>query len=389
MKSIKNLFIPIGIVMTLFLSSSLTFASEGDTTQQDTSKMMTKLNNINSFMEKFIVYFPLPVVSVSQETGLLLGLTKFNDFKIGVSTKNDTLIQPSTVSGLVYVTEKNQFKVNIETDLMFKENTHNLTSRITFFSFPLLFYGVGNETKKEDAVTVLFENIEFVGGYKYKFRKKLYFGFNYQYLNSLKVEYTDSTETLPEYDVSQNAGLSSGIGLSITWEGRDNRLNAFKGSYINLTYDGFVKWLGSDFDYNHGLIDLRKYYTLVGPNKLIIAGQFVSEFATKGSTIQALPALGGPKGMRGFYYGRYRDFTAMSGQIELRFPIFWILGGVGFVSAGQVAPSYSKYSFDRMHYSYGGGLRLMISSKNRVNLRLDFGFSKDNSTFTLGFAETF
>jgi len=385
----KYLFTAIGISLFLIASPSFAQSSEVDTTQQDTSKMMMKLNNINAFMEKFIVYFPLPVVSVSQETGLLLGLTKFNDFKIGVSTKNDTLTQPSTVSGLVYVTEKNQFKVNIESDLMFKENTHNLTSRVTFFSFPLLFFGVGNDTQKDDAATVLYENIEFVGGYKYNFRKNLYFGFNYQYLNSLKVEYTDSTETLPDYDVTQNAGLSSGIGLSVTWEGRDNRLNAFKGSYINITYDGFVEWLGSDFEYNHGLIDLRKYYTLIGPNKLIIAGQFVNEFVTSGSTIQALPALGGPKGMRGFYYGRYRDFNSMSGQVEVRFPLFWILGGVGFVSAGQVAPSYSKYSFDRMHYSYVGGLRLMISSKNRVNLRLDFGFSKDNSTFTLGFAETF
>jgi outer membrane protein assembly factor BamA len=377
------------IVLLLFNTRSFAQDEPSDTTKQDSSGMMNKLNNFNSFMEKFIVYFPVPIFSVSQETGQLFGLTKFNDFKIGVTTKNDTLTQPSTVSGLVYFTQKRQFKVNIESDIMFKDNMHNASSRITFFSFPLLLFGVGNDTKKENAVTVLYENIEFEGGYKYKLRKKLYLGFNYKYLNSLKVEYSDSTENIPDFDIEQFKGLRSGIGFSATWEGRDNRLNAFKGFYINLNYDFFESWLGSDFEYDYLLVDLRKYYTLIGPNKLILAGQFVGEFANSGTPVQALSALGGPKGMRGFYFGRYRDLTNMSGTVEVRFPIFWIIGGVGFVSAGQVARSLKYYSFDRMHYSYGGGIRLMVSSKNRVNLRLDVGFSKDNSTFTLGFTETF
>ena len=105
--------------------------------------------------------------------------------------------------------------------------------------------------------------------------------------------------------------------------------------------------------------------------------------------LQGYVPIGGPKGMRGIYAGKYRDLTALSGHLELRFPIWWILGGVGFVSAGQVAPNFSKYSWDRNHYSYGFGLRLMISSANRVNLRMDFGFSEGTTAFILGFSEFF
>jgi len=345
-------------------------------------------------MEKAIVYIPVPIFSISKETGKLFGITKFNDFKIGLSGKNDsTITQPSTVSGLIYFTEKKQFKVNVEMDLMFKENKNNLKSRFTYFSFPLLFYGVGNNTIKESAKTVLYETIEFEGSWKHQVKPKHFVGIKYLYSNALTVKYFDSTEfdqgIPPSYDVTENAGLTSGSGLIYMYEGRDNRLNAFNGMYVNVEYSFYTDWLGADFEYDHLTIDIRKYFTLVDTNRLILATQFVSEFVSDGANIQGLATLGGPKGVRGVYYGRFRDYAAMQLNAELRFPLFWIIGGTVFGGMGQVAPSLGKFAFNKNHYTYGAGFRLMISSKNRVNLRLDFGFSEDENTFVLGFSEAF
>ena len=93
--------------------------------------------------------------------------------------------------------------------------------------------------------------------------------------------------------------------------------------------------------------------------------------------------------MRGIYEGRYRDFSSSSGQLELRFPIVWIIGGVVFGGIGETAEDFSKYSFDQMHWAAGGGLRLMVDSEHRINIRLDYGFSKDDHTIYFGFMEAF
>jgi len=386
------------IIICLLIGSYPLFAQdanrESNKAVQDTSKFMHSMYGVNSFMQKFMVYAPLPVISSATETGLLIGLVKFNDFKIGVTTKNDTITQPSTVSGLIYFTEKGQSKFNVETDLMLKENVHNISSRVTFFNFPLLVFGVGNDTHADTSATILFQNFEFEGGYKYMFKKKHYAGLKFQYYNSLKVEFVDSTENPNNYDVSHFQGVRSGLGFSYTFEGRDNRLNAYEGAYVNVVYDMYPGWLPTSFEFSRLLIDLRKYYTLIKPNKLILAGQFVSEFVTgqnltEGAPLQALAFLGGPSGMRGYYAGRFRDYNSMSAQVEVRFPIFWIIGGTIFGAGGQVMPKVSDFNFSRNHYAWGGGLRLMISEKNRVNMRLDVGFGEDITTFTLGFSEAF
>ena len=388
-------------IIALFVNMSGAFAqnlpdstsanSDSNATKERTFKQ--KADSFNVFMERVIQLFPVPIFSISKETGMLFGLTKFNDFNVGSKESTDSLAQPSTFTGLIYYTQKEQFKVNFETDIMFRENSKNVKGRITFLNFPLLFYGVGNETVKADAATVLYESFEFVGSYNHRIKPNFFGGITYKYLNDIKVEYTDTTEStplVPDYDVSQNKGLRSGLGFQFTYEGRDNRLNPFKGAYMNAEFDFFEDWLGSDFNYNRLIVDLRKYIPLIDSNKLILATQVIGEFVTDGANIQALPALGGPDwGARGVYFGRFRDKSSLTANMELRFPLFWILGGTAFGGVGQVGPNLAAFDWNGNHYTYGGGLRLMVSSKNRVNLRLDMGFSEDDSAFILSFSEAF
>ena len=382
------------VLYTLLFLFNFDSFSQTDSTINDESSFKAKADSFNAFMENAIIYIPVPIFSISKETGMLFGLTKFNDFRIGVSPngKDTVITQPSTVSGLIYLTEKHQFKINVQSDLMMKQNKHNIKSRITYFSFPLLYYGIGNDTEKKNASTVLFENVEFAGSYRYQLKNNFFAGLSYKYSNAINVQYRDSsenTEIINNYDVTQNEGVTSGFGFIFTHEGRDNRLNAYKGDYVNIELNHYRNWTGSNFEYDRLLIDVRKYFTLVDSNRLILATQFVGEFIGNGANIQNIPALGGPKGLRGIYYGRFRDNKSLALKAELRFPLFWIIGGTAFGGMAQVAPSMGQLAFDRNHYTYGGGLRLMISSKNRVNLRLDFGRSKDDNTFVLGFSEAF
>jgi hypothetical protein len=47
-------------------------------------------------------------------------------------------------------------------------------------------------------------------------------------------------------------------------------------------------------------------------------------------------------------------------------------------------------SLDGLWYAGGLGLRIMVDSANRANLRIDFGFGlEDSKTIVIGFTEAF
>ena len=57
-------------------------------------------------------------------------------------------------------------------------------------------------------------------------------------------------------------GLSNGIGMEIRWDGRNNLYSPTKGYYARVSGLAFDKFMGSDFQWNHMLFDLRKYFNV-------------------------------------------------------------------------------------------------------------------------------
>jgi hypothetical protein len=45
-----------------------------------------------------------------------------------------------------------------------------------------------------------------------------------------------------------------------------------------------------------------------------------------------------------------------------------------------VAPDLSSYRLDSFHLSYGFGLRYLFNSEEHVNIRIDFGFGRNDAT---------
>jgi outer membrane protein assembly factor BamA len=100
-----------------------------------------------------------------------------------------------------------------------------------------------------------------------------------------------------------------------------------------------------------------------------------------------MAALGGSTSMRGYYDGRYRDRSQVVFQAEYRFPLIGRLGGAAFLSYGDVSPRLSQFDLLRFKYSYGTGLRFRVNPRERLNLRIDYGWGKGKSQglyFTLG-----
>jgi len=314
-----------------------------DTTQNklEESDTLSKLDNINKKMEFVLKYFPLPVVSYSSTTEWLFGLTKINTFRMARNQK-DTTIQPSSITALAYITQKEQYKFVITSNLMFGKNKYESFTQFLIINFPILYFGIGNNTNADIKCVLDSRNIGFTQKFKYKFHEKWYVGAQY------KFDYYTKIDTIGECDLCKedvtnlpdNEGVQSGFGLSISRENRDNRFNAQRGSYVNFEFLTFVNWLGSSFSYRSFTLDLRKYITPV--KWLTIAGQFYSEAKFGEIPVQSLALMGGPNRMRGIYYGRFRDKTIIEAQLELRFPIVWLIGGTVFTGLGEVAPNLNS-----------------------------------------------
>jgi hypothetical protein len=93
--------------------------------------------------------------------------------------------------------------------------------------------------------------------------------------------------------------------------------------------------------------------------------------------------------MRGYYWGRFRDENYFAVQGEYRFPLFWRFEGAIFGAIGQVAPDIDEFSFDNLKAAAGGGLRLVWSKKQHINVRFDVGVSEDDTKFYVSGMEAF
>ena len=352
----------------------------------DSTNTMQKLDNFNATMEKVVKYSPLPVVSYSPVTDWLFGLTKINSFRIA-DDQNDTTVQPSQITALAYLTLNQQYKFALNVSLMFGKNKYKSTTAVVMFNFPEYYYGVGNDTKEDDACLIQYKNISFSQAFSYRVTKRWYVGMKYIYANYTEVDTTSGEHCFDYGNISENEGVQSGIGVRVARETRDNRFNAQTGSFFFFEYMNVGKWIGSDFNYNILLINYRKYVT---PLKwLTIAGE-VSAIGHFGDVpVQSLALMGGDKSMRGIYKGRFRDETMIDGQVELRFPIFWIFGGVVFTGLGEVGPTFKSYTWNGIKWTYGGGLRINVHKETRTNIRFDVGFFQGKPLYFFTFAEAF
>lgn len=352
-------------------------------------KVKNKLDDVNNFMQWYLKYFPFPYASYSNETSWLFGLSKYNAFRLKSHGKIDSMTQASSVTCFLYATFNRQYKIVLESNFMFYKNNYNWKTTLAYVDYPLEFFGVGNETKLENQKTLITTDWQMSMYFLFRTWKKWYLGPLFDIYNYQKVKLAEDEVPLPNYNTNADhvLGTQSGLGLKIIMEGRDNRLNAKKGYYVETSYQLFREFIGSQYNYDAFYADFRYYVPL--HKKVTLASQVHTESKVGEVPIQSIALLGGDYFMRGTYRGRYRDNVLLDAQMELRFPIYWIIGGVVFGSTGQVAPAYDQLYLDGYHFNYGAGLRLTMDSEHDVNLRFDIGRSSDQTIFIVNVSEAF
>ena len=102
--------------------------------------------------------------------------------------------------------------------------------------------------------------------------------------------------------------------------------------------------------------------------------------------MQTLLSVGGTQTLRGSPQDRYLDKASIVGNMELRFPLFWRLGGVLGLDAGKVWHSLQEIDLNRWAWNPVVGLRLYMDT---FVVRADLGFGCETTGFYLNFGQLF
>ncbi|MGF1699143.1 BamA/TamA family outer membrane protein [Photobacterium makurazakiensis] len=192
------------------------------------------------------------------------------------------------------------------------------------------------------------------------------------------------------YHQFEDKPFTLGLGGSLTYDSRDVAVNAWQGQYAKAQYLIFNSAFGSQADFQLLNLEHRYYYSLNPGQVVATLVNFQHSFGD--TPYYAIPTLGGPTSLRGYYKGQYRDNAVAEFTTEYRHTFRRSSGALSkhgmtlWSGIGSIAEEASALGQDSL-FSYGIGYRYEVQP--RMNVRLDLGFSEHGAAFYFNFTEAF
>ncbi len=193
------------------------------------------------------------------------------------------------------------------------------------------------------------------------------------------------------------------LAAALVYNSRDEIVRPTTGWKVIFKYLNADKALfNDDADFSKLILDVSYLVPLVWRRQVIaLHGNTEVMFGDdRDIPFFELSSLGGDDTMRGYFPYRFLGKGRMLFNAEYRLKLvdfnfihLWdvTIDGVGFGDAGRVFSSgeeFRKHFYDQLRYSYGGGLRIALSSG--LVARIDVGFSPEETGLVyLSFGHTF
>lgn len=315
---------------------------------------------------KWIAY---PTIGYAPETSWELGVSSV----LVYYAKRDTSNRLSEASGFGFVTLEGQFGAKIEHALYSNENKWLSIGLIKMQSYPLSFYGIGTSISQEP-LGIANANFLIV-------RERLlnqvkgdwYLGLELDYQGLSNVNFDWAGRPYSGEILGKDGYTNLGLGGGLIYDSRHNVLNVRNGALFEIGYLIYRPTWGSTNRINTLFLDNRYFWKTSKKNVFAIQG--VGQFSDGAVPFNQLSMIGGEMMMRGYYLGKYRDRNMFAVQAEHRWLPFKFskrFGGAIFASVGSVAPNLN---FDKLLWSAGAGLRVLLFPKRDVFSRLDLALN--------------
>ncbi len=327
-------------------------------------------------------FFGVPIIFLTPETSLGFGGGAIYAFRFPGEPAES---RPSQFQlGGAYTLER-QLLSYLPFQLFFEEEKWNLYGELGYYQYTYFYYGNDLENYDGELYDVKFPRLRFNA--LYLADKQLYVGLRY-WMDNFSISNVEEGGLLDSLAITgRNGGLVSSLGPVASFDQRDNIFYPTKGWFVEAAVLFNGEKAGSPFRYTKLTIDARKY--LQNNWGHVLALNLYSEANFGDPPFNQLALIGGNKRMRGYYEGRFRGKHGLIAQAEYRFPLIWRIGGALFGAYGGVAGQYSRFSLDDFRYTLGAGLRVLLLKKERVHIRVDYGFGKNTSGLYITIGEAF
>jgi hypothetical protein len=375
---LQPLRFPVAALLCGALVAGQAFGAAAETTAPATVPAATATAPVDQPAEKKdekkdkLLLPAVPVIAYSRETSALFGVMMVRALRwkdAAPETRPNTL----ALSGF-YSLEK-QWALGLATSTYLHGEDYLVKAQIYRHRTPARFWGVGTEDgqhgERED-FTATGTGVTF--GTTKKVYRALRVGAGVWY-GSAKIPIKEAGGLLERAAVTgSDGGTDIGVELQAEWDDRDNIYAPTAGTFVQFWAGLHRDYLGSDFDYEDYMLDVRKFISL-GKGQ-VLALQAKGRIMGGDPPFYRLSSIGGISVMRGLFDGRFRDKSMGAVQAEYRFPLWKSLGGAVFGGAGEVADIPADFTIRNIQFTGGLGLRLTLDPKERINLRLDVGFSR-------------
>ena len=171
--------------------------------------------------------------------------------------------------------------------------------------------------------------------------------------------------------------VTSGAGLTIEYDSRDNFYSPADGLKYELNYLWFDDVIGSDVDYTLTELTALNYFK--------ITDHWRTAFRVEANYVdseQVLPPYATPYiSMRGIPAARYQGQSVALSELEVayRINLRWELSA--FAGIGKASDSFSDFSESDSRVSKGAGFRYLIARRYDFNMGIDIAKGPEDTVF--------
>ncbi|MHC0518947.1 BamA/TamA family outer membrane protein [Vibrio harveyi] len=368
------------LALTALLSSSSAFAM-----QQDESSLMddilTKLGSSETVDEsKLIDWGILPGPFVNPEQGFGIGVAAVGLYTPYDWQKGDPY---STVTVTSYGSTSGSYGLGLNNRTYLKNDKVRLLGEAWISHTPGYYWGIGSQAAENENNKVQYEGqrLQLSPKIAVEVAPNTYAKLGWQWQSFSKIDGVDG-DILPS-EVAD--ATSSGVLVGMEYDTRDFEPNPMRGQFLDIEWIANRDSLGSDEDYDNLVANYRVYQQW--SDTTIIAMEVYSQSIFGDAPWFDYAQLGDDQRMRGYYQGQYRDKHQLSTQVEIRHTIAGRHGVVGWLGAGNIAPTYHDLFKSSWLPTVGVGYRFAF--KARINVRVDLGVGKDSTGFYFQINEAF
>ncbi|HPR63167.1 MAG TPA: BamA/TamA family outer membrane protein [Thermoanaerobaculia bacterium] len=334
--------------------------------------------------EKSSSWIVLPVLFRTPETGFAAGVMVNHIFRLSPAYTDG---KPSSMLPMVIYTEEEQMIAQMFANLYLANDAYWIRGHVGYYDFPSLFYGIGNDTEETNEEEYTYRTLRLEMSFQRRFADDLYLGLGFDFKDHELLD-VEQGGILDQGDIpGSNGGTIGGLLALMTYDSRDHHFFPSRGFHVEFRAGLFDSALGSDFHYQEYRLDARSYQTLAPRH--VLALQLFSQSLHGSAPFQEYAEIGGQFLLRGIYGGRFRDRASLVVQAEYRLELGKRWGLAAFAGAGRVGEDPGDLFSGDLKIAGGGGVRYMVNRKERMYLRLDVGFSEDDTGVYLSIGEAF